>query len=389
MKAPPAHWDLFCTVVDNFGDIGICWRLARQLVQEFRQPVHLWVDDLGSFQRICPQLDPLAARQQQQGVQIHHWNAANLRDYRPGRLVIEAFACELPEAVKQAMRRAAPPPLWLNLEYLSAEPWIDDCHGLPSHQGSLGLDKYFFFPGFTPRSGGLLCEHSLLAECRRWQDNPASRDEFCRQRGLPAPRPEEFWVSLFTYENPALPALLRCWSQAAQPVRLLVPEGRSLTSLQPLFGDVPLRAGSAHRLGKLWLQVLPMGDQAAYDRLLWSCDLNLVRGEDSFVRAQWAARPFLWHIYPQDEQAHMAKLEAFLARYTASWNPGAHAALLALSRAFNQGEAAATGAAWEALRPYLPAWREQALRWPGSLLIGGDLASRLVQFAEKKLECGA
>ena len=25
-------WDIFCSVVDNFGDIGVTWRLARQLV---------------------------------------------------------------------------------------------------------------------------------------------------------------------------------------------------------------------------------------------------------------------------------------------------------------------------------------------------------------------
>ena len=157
---------------------------------------------------------------------------------------------------------------------------------------------------YAIRSYYVICEHSLLAERRRWQSDPDQRPTWCRQQGLPAPREDEFWISLFTYENPALPALLACWSKGTQPVRLLVPEGRSLTSLRPLFGDAPLLAGSAHRLGNLWLQVLPMGDQAAYDRLLWSCDLNLVRGEDSFIRAQWAARPFLWHIYPQDEQAH-------------------------------------------------------------------------------------
>ncbi len=389
MPTPPRHWDLFCTVIDNFGDIGICWRLARQLVHEFGQPIRLWVDDMPSFRRICPELDPQAAVQRQQGVQIHHWNAANLQHYRPGRLVIEAFACELPERVKQAMSAATPAPLWLNLEYLSAEAWIDDCHGLPSHQGALGLDKYFFFPGFSRRSGGLICERSLAAERRHWQASPAQREAWCRQQGLPLPRAEEFWISLFSYENPALPALLHSWSQGPAPVRLLVPEGRSLASLQPLFGETPLVAGSRHQLGHLWLQVLPMADQGGFDRLLWSCDFNLVRGEDSFVRAQWAARPFLWHIYPQDEQAHLAKLEAFIERYASGWDDGAREALLALSLAFNRGEAAASVAAWRALQPHWPQWCAQARRWPQRLLAGGDLASRLVQFAEKKLECGA
>ena len=191
MKAQHSHWDLFCTVVDNFGDIGICWRLARQLVHEFRKPVHLWVDDLPSFQRICPELDPFASRQQLHGVEIHHWNAATLQGYQPGQLVIEAFACELPEVVIQAMSRAQPKPLWLNLEYLSAEPWIDDCHGLPSHQGSLGLDKYFFFPGFTPRSGGLICEHSL-----RITSYNVCYTKLLRIQAMSRAQPKPLWLNL-------------------------------------------------------------------------------------------------------------------------------------------------------------------------------------------------
>ena len=46
--------------------------------------------------------------------------------------------------------------------------------------------------------------------------------------------------------------------------------------------------------------------------MLWACDLNLVRGEDSLVRALWAGQPFVWHIYPQHDNAHHAKLDAFL-----------------------------------------------------------------------------
>ncbi|WP_280954747.1 elongation factor P maturation arginine rhamnosyltransferase EarP [Paludibacterium denitrificans] len=30
MHTPPRwHWDLFCTVIDNYGDIGVARRLAR------------------------------------------------------------------------------------------------------------------------------------------------------------------------------------------------------------------------------------------------------------------------------------------------------------------------------------------------------------------------
>ena len=49
--------------------------------------------------------------------------------------------------------------------------------------------------------------------------------------------------------------------------------------------------------------------------MLWACDFNFVRGEDSLVRAIWAGKPFVWQIYPQDDNAHYAKLEAFLDTY--------------------------------------------------------------------------
>ncbi len=42
----PITCDIFCAVVDNYGDIGVCWRLARQLAHEHGMTVRLWVDDL-------------------------------------------------------------------------------------------------------------------------------------------------------------------------------------------------------------------------------------------------------------------------------------------------------------------------------------------------------
>ena len=57
---------------------------------------------------------------------------------------------------------------------------------------------------------------------------------------------------------------------------------------------------------------LPFMSQLDFDHLLWACDINFVRGEDSLVRAIWASKPFVWQIYPQDDGAHAPKLEAFM-----------------------------------------------------------------------------
>lgn len=173
-----SHWDIFCTVVDNYGDIGVTWRLAKQLVNEYHIPIILWVDDLNSFSHILPTLNPKLVSQCFNGVIINHWTTPLAVPYLPGKVLIEAFACELPDEVKlqlATLHKTAPQavPLWLNLEYLSAEDWVDGCHGLPSMQVS-GIKKYFYFPGFTPKTGGLICERELFAERDAWQQDRKS-----------------------------------------------------------------------------------------------------------------------------------------------------------------------------------------------------------------------
>ncbi|NWD52933.1 elongation factor P maturation arginine rhamnosyltransferase EarP, partial [Pseudomonas gingeri] len=71
----PANWDIFCTVVDNYGDIGVTWRLARQLVAEHGLAVRLWVDDLRAFERLCPELDIECEQQIQEGVEVRRWSS--------------------------------------------------------------------------------------------------------------------------------------------------------------------------------------------------------------------------------------------------------------------------------------------------------------------------
>lgn len=398
---PPFDWDIFCCVVDNFGDIGVTWRLARQLKREGALPaqesevqVRLWVDDLASFARICPGLDPAQESQWVDGIHIQHWHETLPADTIPARVVIEAFACELPAPFVAKMASQPSPPCWLNLEYLSAESWVEDCHGLASPQrlesqslGSLSLNKYFFFPGFTARTGGLLCERGLIVERERWQQDEAGLNAYWASLGLPPKQEHELRVSLFTYESAALTSLVECWCQSATPVTLLLPLGRSLNDVLTgagLADAVPTaRAGDLLHSGNLAIKLLPMTDQAGYDRLLWSCDLNLVRGEDSFVRAQWAARPFLWHIYPQEEQAHMVKLDGFLDHYLAELPTATGQWLRGFSHALNQGEN--TREWWAQWPDHAAIWQQHGRHWSHKLLQDGDLVTRLVKFLESRI----
>jgi uncharacterized repeat protein (TIGR03837 family) len=370
-----ATWDIFCTVVDNYGDIGVTWRLARQLVDEHDLAVRLWVDDLNAFVPMCPGADATALQQWQHGVDVRQWPAEWL-PVEPAEVVIGAFACQLPAHYVEAMRARPKPPLWLNLDYLSAEDWVEGCHGLPSPQPN-GLRKVFFFPGFTEKTGGLLREGDLLARREAFAQSAEARQAFLQRLGV-HPEAQARLISLFAYENTQLGNWLDALAADTQPTHLLVPQGRILADVTHWLGEPGLAVGDVRLRGSLTVQILPFVSQDDYDRLLWACDFNAVRGEDSFVRAQWAGRPMLWHIYVQDENAHWEKLEAFLAHYRQGLSDDAADALVALWRAWNMDND--VGQAWQAAQRHWPELQQHARDWAARQATRPDLAMTLVQF---------
>lgn len=381
------HWDIFCTVVDNYGDIGVTWRLAQQLADEYQIAVNLWVDDLNSFSHILPSLEPSQAIQTFNGVMIKQWNQPLDLEYRPGAVLIEAFGCNLPSQVIQAItdyhrHDRLTPPLWLNLEYLSAEDWVDGCHGLPSMQAS-GLKKYFYFPGFNRNTGGLICEQDLLEQRASWQSDPCQRQAFFEQLGLRDIGAKDTVISIFSYETEALDALCQLWQSGTAKIHALIPIGRSLNSLgRWIPNHEKASPGQQFTQGNLTLHILPMTDQQGFDRLLWSCDFNIVRGEDSFLRAQWAAKPFIWHIYPQEDDYHLIKLRAFMTLYCHNLAPEIADSWQALNLAFNQADKKSVLEHWVKLKLANLPLMQHAQQWPIDALNDTDLASRLVQFVK-------
>lgn len=362
--------DIFCRVIDNYGDIGVCWRLARQLRGERAWDVRLWVDDLHAMARLAPQVDPSLPTQRVGGVEIVNWTRP-APPLAPGDVVIEAFACDPPPEFVQRMGDQVRPPVWVNLEYLSAEAWVESCHALPSPQPG-GLRKYFFFPGFTPATGGLLREKALLPMRDALQRSPEARAAFLHGIGLPGLLPGERLVTLFCYADAPATVLADVLAADARPALLAVPPG-----VAPY-----LEAGTR---GQLRIARIPFLPQPDYDRLLWSADLNFVRGEDSFVRAQWAGRPLVWHIYPQAEAAHVDKLHAWLAHYPAP-QPAHH-----LQTAWN-GDAGAQRLAQLLTEVLAPAvfdpWTDAARQWSASLAVHQDLANALADFCAALQENG-
>jgi hypothetical protein len=299
------------------------------------------------------------------------------------------------------MARRPTPPVWINLEYLSAEAWVARCHGLPSPQLSgpgRGLTKWFFHPGFTPDTGGMLREPGLAQDRAAWNAHA-----WRTAQGLAPRAADERLVVLFCYDNPALPALMQ--ALAARPTLLALTPGPAQAQVGRL--TLPPRVRT---VGLPWL---PQDD---FDRLLWSADLNLVRGEDSLVRALWAGKPLLWQLYPQADEAHHTKMEAFFDRWLEAaggagrdgapeddpvrperapslaaptagpWRPAAQPAwvgdLRRLWRLWNG--IGGSGGIGHACLPDEHAWADAASRASQTFAGLPELASRLLDFARSK-----
>ena len=361
------QWDIFCKVIDNFGDIGVCWRLSADLAERGER-VRLWVDDASALRWMAP---AGAA-----GVEVLPWAqsvestaVAALLASQPGDVLVEAFGCDIPPEflvlwVSQPAR-SEPVRCWLNLEYLSAESYVERCHAMPSlvsHGPAAGWTKWFFYPGFTPMTGGLLREPGRLQDMA---DFEAADGHERQQHDSPRLR-----VALFCYEPPALAALLAEWSRhglAGQPIELLVTAGRTAQAVKAVLSQ---SKADPEQLNITWL---PWLSQTEFDHLLWRCDLNFVRGEDSVLRALWAGKPFVWSIYPQDDGAHLPKLEAFLQQLDAP------ASLKAFHRAWNTDGGKLVAPSATALAD----WRHHAKAARTALLKQEDMTSRLLQFVAK------
>jgi uncharacterized repeat protein (TIGR03837 family) len=347
------RWDVFCRVIDNHGDLGVCWRLAADLASR-GQTVRLWVDDASALAWMAPHGAP--------GVESRTWPLGDIAA-EPYDVVVEAFGCALPEGFVARMERTRA--VWINLEYLSAQPYVERSHALPSPQRS-GPPKWFFYPGFSARTGGLLREPGLA----QWRQTFRA-DDWLAAHGL-ARQPAERVIGLFCYRNPVLPALLQALQD--RPTLLMACAGLPAQQVEEALGP-------SMRLGRLRAVALPHVDQAAFDGLLRVADVDFVRGEDSLVRAIWSGRPFVWQIYPQADGAHVAKLLAMLDLMLAGVPAPLAQAVRGLWLAWNGlGDRAL---AWPD-EPTLQAWAGHAAAFCDRLQVQDDLCTQLLRFAAER-----
>ena len=360
---------LFCTVIDNFGDIGVSWRLAQELHKRLGWHVYLFLDNIIALHTIMPQA-PKQLPAEFRGIHLRQWHEAQYADFQAAlspNIIIEMFACTLPNSVRDIIRHKKP--VWLNWEYLSAEDWAIRSHQMPSLQHD-GSQKYFWQMGFVPASGGLLREINYPIAI--------PKSETATQK-----QPE---IHIFAFGYPSDIWTKWCATLAAQkrPIVLHTAGGHIINSLkrvQFVPHDALMKHGDSHTQSSLKIISQDFVPQDQFDALLQQYDINIIRGEDSFVRAQYAAKPLFWHIYPQAEHAHLDKLDAFWHTYWQHIGTSPfQAAFTALSNELNGAHVLNDKQRteyWATLLDQQHEWQQAAQRWQQFLFEQPDTVSQL------------
>ena len=348
----PHHCDIFCDVIDHFGDIGFCWRLSQSLEQNTSWLIRLWINDMSKFKR-------LAKKTNSSRLQVMSWDQQNISKTHPASIVIAAFSCQIPSAYLEKMRTQDH--LWINLEYLSAETWTADFHGKPSKKASSNTPSpVYFFPGFDQETGGLL--------------------QFIEQKKPTKNLAEHLRIFMFCYPSERLEKLIQIWSNSTSMTHCFLADPIHLKALSPGLG-LTLEPGQTFTIGNLTLNCLPYLTQKKFDALMQDCDVIFCRGEDSFLQSQWLSKPVIWHIYPQTENIHEKKLQAFLSLYTATLTGATKRSLTNLWHNWNNmRDPQLLEQDWQTYQATLPQLATHAQAWTKKIEQLPKLTSKLIEF---------
>lgn len=384
-----ALW-ILCDVVDNFGDAGVCWRLARELAAHSTFEPTLIIDRPDTLAALEPRLAPSIGAEAFapiDGVRVLARSSIESTPVAPlPSVIVSAFGSEPPPWLRTRLAGGPRVPLWIQLEYLSAEDWIEGCHGLVSVKPSDAAREHFLYPGFTEATAGLLREPDLETRRRAFVDSGGPQAFLGALGALPGANQRVF--SLFCYPSAPLADWFDTLAGGPGETLVCVAGGSAAETLRARLGRA-LEPGERQRLGHVEFIRLPMLSQDDYDRLLWSCAFNAVRGEDSWIRAHWARTPFVWQAYPQAGDIHLVKLEAFLGRMGAGLHTDRaadQAVIDAMMRAWNDPSGRSLRAAWRAFDTRLESLGERYRAWADQLARQTGLAERLVRYCFDRLE---
>lgn len=368
-----ADLTILCKVVDNFGDIGFVYRLAKNLVQlNPQREIRIAVDNLAAFNKIESRVDPALAEQvlevacadslqDQEGAdkagnegkpktagRLKIFDATNAavcaREWtkKPARVILECFQCGRPDWLEALLFDGVTRALIINIDYLTAEDYAEEFHRLKSGTRSPLVRKVNFMPGFTEKTGGLILD-AAAETASKPKNAPATENGFITKTAGPQ-------ILMFSYPKdfaPIIRAILR-WNKAAQ---INLAQGAGKESFLAANENCLQDSCKPKTAGGLFVRELPFLSQEEWDKNLYAQDILFVRGEDSLSRACLSGKPFVWQAYLQDDNYQLVKVRALLERMRPHFAPGDFAALenfwLLYNGAESSGKPKTAGAAME------------------------------------------
>lgn len=344
-------FNIFCDVIDNYGDAGVCLRLCRDLTKK-NFHVNFFCNDLIALQKILSFQDIDNSL-----LSIKDW--PNEENYESSTVVIQAFSVRLPKFLYTKFKEDKS--LVINLEYLTAEPFAEYCHKLASYSDN--IECFFFFPGFTNKTGGVVIE-DFIKNLKKNENNNVDS------------------ITLFSYENPEVKFIFSLLNDLNKHFKIHVFEGKPLDNFN-LQTSNHLKVGKSLQIDNLTFIGEKMVSQNKYDEFLSSSFINMVRGEDSIVRAMIIGRPFLWHIYPQDEDAHKGKINAlFDVMKLYCSDKDAVENLRSLTLKYNGFEQNISDFNFN---EFIEKWIKISKEWSDHILSLGSLTDNLLSFVNQKI----
>lgn len=291
---------ILCKVVDNFGDIGVAWRMAKRFVElakkenlEIIEKINLIVDGLSSFNKIENSIDITQSFQTVKDVCVYDWNCYDVcykifsqNDGKKLAFIIECFQCGRPDWMEKILfqDKLQRTVQILMIDYLTAEKYAEDFHKLMSLTRSAKVQKVNFMPGFSDKTGGLIIEDKWETVAQRNSNGP---------------------VLFFTYS--------KNWDGVAESFvkktdkQILAAKGVGFESVKNSFEKFLLQPEFSSRF-----KSLDFCNQREWDNLLLNCSFLFIRGEESLSRACLSGIPFVWHAYVQTEEYQLVKVKALL-----------------------------------------------------------------------------
>ena len=306
--------DIFCEIIDNFGDIGVVYRVAKEFKKIYNEEIKIrvFLNRLDEFLALNKRAKNIGY-QNIDGIEYitNEYLTKNICTFSPANVIIEAFGCNiLQEYLEKAKEQSS---LLINLEYLSGESWIESVHLMESPIGAKKLRKYFFMPGFKENTGGVIVDSLFLDRKLKVQTNK----EYYLNKYLRDLKDKDYFIgTIFSYEKNFIPLLNVLFKNSKNNCLLVLGE-KSQESIKAILLDLKFIESSKNVFDfkNIKIKFLPFLEQEEYEELINLVDYNFVRGEDSFVRSLLTGKPFIWHIYLQEEMAHMDKIDGFIERY--------------------------------------------------------------------------